>query len=126
MLRVVRNPDPGVDDGEAQRRVVIDPRDVQPHRTRIGELDRVADEVEEYLAQPAGVASECAGHVARELALQDDVLLLCPGPEEGGDARLQVVEIEVGQLQIEFARLHLREVEDVVQDTEERCPTRGW
>ena len=68
-LLVLRDADAGVGDGEAQRRL---------HRrscarlatfdddfARVGELDGVADQVDEHLPEPPDVADQVVGHIGR-------------------------------------------------------------
>ena len=80
----------------------------------LGELDGVADEVEQDLPQPAGVADQGVGHVRLDLA---DQLQPFPVGAEGqrpeGLAQ-DVPEGEVGVVELELAGLDLGEVEQVV------------
>ena len=87
----------------------------------VGELDRVADEVQQDLPQPPGIASTTAGTSALDRAAP------APGPWTGrarpaarGRPRPAVAQVEVDGLELEPARLDLREVEDVVDDGEQR------
>ena len=91
----------------------------QRHLPGLGELDGVADEVEEDLAEPRRVAAERhRRHVVGEVEL--DALARGLRPEHRLEAREQVAKLEVGALDLARARLDLREVEDVVQDVHQR------
>jgi hypothetical protein len=85
-----------------------------------GELDGVADEVDENLAQAERVADEAGGNFRRDKVGGLDVL----GPDLGGeevDGFLDaLVEVEGAVLHLEAAGLDLGVIEDVVDDGEER------
>ena len=94
--------------------------DLEPDLALLGELDRVVDEVGEDLAETKRVAAQLlgdgAGHVGEEL----EALVVGLLGREGDDGADDVVEPEVGGLDVEPAGLDLGEVEDVVDDAEER------
>ncbi len=115
--------DPGVDDRETNppafrcrgpRRI-----DLEAHAARLGELDRVADQVHQDLADPRRIRA----HVRRRLARDGD---LEPEPLAGGVLAEQALDLahEIGQrerhrLEHQLPRLDLREVEDVVDEAEQ-------
>ena len=87
-------------------------------RPVVGELDGVAGEVEQGLAQPRRVAAQPGRHrVAVDLDRQ------ALGPRRSGDDGRDVVEdgreVEVGVLQSQLAGLDLGQVEDVVDDRQQ-------
>ena len=89
------------------------------HLPGVGELDGVADQVEQDLPQPAGVADQGVGHVRLHVADQLQPLLVGPhgqGPQGVADRRPQR---EVGRVQLQLAGLDLGEVEQVVDDAEQ-------
>ena len=93
------------------------PLDFQAHLSVVGELGRVAEEVEEDLAH--------AGHVGAHGAdvLQADLehvgVLLDQGLDGGPDLVDEVADLEALEEQLHFARLDLGEVEDVVDEGQE-------
>ena len=84
-----------------------------------GELDRVADQVEQHLPQPARVADQGVGHVRLHVA--DQFQPLVPGPHAQGPHGVaqRRPEREVGRDQLQLAGLDLLEVEQVVDEAEE-------
>ena len=86
---------------------------------RLGELDRVAQQVDQDLPQPAVVAHDVVGHVRRHAVRQLEPLRV------GGDAhaarglRHQLAQAERARLQLQAAGLDLREVEDAVDHREQ-------
>src|SRR5207245_404172 len=111
------NTDAGVADGEVNlmaRAVHLASRHGDPDVTRRGEPDRVAEEVDEDLAEMPGVAHDPRGgrlvHRVRELEIRAHD----PGRDELQrvlDARR---ELEGRLLELELAGFDLREVEDLV------------
>ena len=115
--------DAGVADLEAHERrrlVRLPERHPQDDLALLGELDRVADEVGEDLAQAAGVAPQRAGHVVPDEAEQLEALRLGRLGEGAEHLAHRAAEVEVHDLEVDPARLDLREVENVVDDLEER------
>ena len=89
-----------------------------------GELDGVADQVEQHLPQPAGVADQGVGHVRLHVADQFQPLLVGAhgqGAQGVADRRPQR---EVGRVQLQLAGLDLGEVEQVVDDARAGCRPR--
>ena len=89
------------------------------HVALLGELDAVADEVQQHLAHASDVADQAARHVVGDLQRELDVLL-------GGARREQVehflhrlVEVVCDVFQLDAAGLDLREVQDVVDDDQQ-------
>ena len=86
----------------------------------LGELDRVVDEVRQDLAEAQRVAQQVLRDAGRDVGqeLQPLVVRLLRG--ERGDGADDLVELEVGGLDVELAGLDLGEVEDVVDDRQQR------
>ena len=130
LLLVARDADAGVDDREVQADLAGQLRrdvDAQPDLPAVGELDRVADQVDEHLPQPQRVADERVGHFRRHVEVQARAPSLrrvtCTRVEHvlqrlRGARAARAIE---GQL----ARVDLREVEDVADDGEERFGRRA-
>ncbi len=94
--------------------------DADDDLARAGELHRVADEVDHDLAEPHRVADQRLGH-ARVDVVGDLQALLVRGVRQHPHRLGQgVVEAEGDALQRELLRFDLREIEDVVDDEEER------
>ena len=96
----------------------------QHHLTGFGELDRVAEQVQQDLAQPCDVAIDHGRHFERAVALEQigDVEVLLGGAtgdqvERRFDA---VAQVEGVALDVHAPGLDLREVEDVVDDRQQR------
>ena len=83
-------------------------------------LSPVADQVEQYLAELAGIAADELRHVAGDPGLEPKALLGRAEPHQRLDVLDQLTQIEVPRLQQDLPRLDLRVVEDVVEDAEQR------
>ena len=115
--------DPGIAHREAQpygglaRRAPLHAHD---DLTPAGELDGIADQIEQHLLQPQGIAHQPPQGCGRQLQTQSEAL----GP--GGTAHQAVepgqqrVQVEGPGLEPELAGLDLGEVEDVVEDGEQQ------
>ena len=84
------------------------------------ELDRVADQVDEDLADPSGVAHEVVGDSWTNLIRQLERLGVGERRERLDRLRQGLAQGEGHRLQLESTRLDLREVEDVVDDGQQR------
>ena len=123
LLLVGRDADAGVAHREAQahllQRGFAGDFHAHDHLALFGELDGVADQVEQHLPQPAGVADQGVGHVRLHVANQLQPLLVGPhgqGPQGVAQSRPQG---EVGRVQLQLAGLDLGEVEQVVDDAQQ-------
>ena len=122
-LLVGRNPGAGVRDGEPQQRAPLRARlAVHAHRdlAPLGELERVADEVDHHLPEPVRVADEAVGDL--RVHQVDHLHPALAGLVRERPERLRELvpqpERLVGEAQL--ARLDPGEVEDVVDDRGER------
>ena len=123
LLLVRWDADAGVGDLERQRDRVagqLPPAHAQRDVALRGELHRVRQQVGQHLPQQAGVADEHVGDVRGDVARHDDRF-----PVQAGRQRLQqrveaVAQMERALLARQLARLDLREVENVVDDVEQR------
>ena len=134
LLLIERDADARVADGEAQHlrragsalgrlglragagRARLDADD---HFALLGELDRVADEIEQDLPEPSGIADQGVGDVRLDLADQLQPFLV--GAEGQGAQRLpqDAPQREPGVVELELAGLDLGEVEQVVDHVEQ-------
>ena len=86
---------------------------------RVGELHRVRSEVVEDSPEAPGIAPEVEGYVGVGPASEREPPGVCLRGQRGGEVVDEGAEIEVDLLEIELARLHLGEVEDVVDEREQ-------
>ena len=94
----------------------------------LGELERVADQVRQDLLNPRRVADDAGRHVRVDVADQLEPLLVRAEGERLERVRDRRAERERHRFELELARFDLREVEDVVQDRQQRVgrrPHRG-
>ncbi len=120
--------DAGVGDREAQLDVGLRPRfdrDPQDDLAPLRELDGVAEQIDQHLSQPTRIADHVVGHVDGDVAGELEALLMRPVGEELERVRQAVAQAERQDLEVELAGLDLREVEDVVQDGEQRVGRRA-
>ena len=96
--------------------------DDHPDAAGLGELHRVAGEVDEDLAQPIRVADDARRHVRRDEGRDLDALALGFGRKELDHALDQGPDVEGLGQEVDPAGLDLREVEDLVDEREERLP----
>ena len=86
----------------------------------LGELDGVADQVDQDLAQPAGSPTRAVGHVGGDVAGQLQALA-----RGRAGQRLHACRSSMSRrsksiaLEVELAGLDLREIEDVVDDRQQ-------
>src|SRR5580658_5432009 len=84
------------------------------------ELDGVVDEVHNDLAQPVGVANKVAGNVRAPVAPQFDALFGGSNSKRSNSGPKTVAHVEADRMQFQTARFDLREIENVIEDREER------
>ena len=85
----------------------------------VGELDGVAQQIDDDLAQPGLVADHGDGHLRPDMAGQLQPLPVRPGGEPLGRIAQAVVEVKDRGVQIELAGLDLGEVEHVVDQRQQ-------
>ena len=93
-----------------------DGRDLDRDAAGLGELDRIADQVGQHLAQPVRITAEITlgGRVDQGAQLQP--LFGRLGGDDLDHAFDQRLEVEVDGIELDPAGLQLRDVEDVVDD----------
>ena len=118
-----RHADAGVSDAEAKPdaglRRFLDLHgddDVAPFR----ELHRVGDQVGEDLAEAERIADEPVGYLGTAHEDEFEAALFGRHREDGGEVVEQPVEFEGDRLKFELSCLDFGQVEDVVEDVEER------
>ena len=97
-----------------------DAGDGDDHLAVAGELDRVADEIVEDLAQSSGIAAQMHRHFWPDESGQLKPLAVGLRGEQVHRVVDDFAQFKVGDLEVEFARLDLGEIENVVDDDEER------
>jgi hypothetical protein len=120
--------DAGVPHLEAQEHAVLGHlplRDRQHDLVDVGELDRVRAVVGEDLSEPQRVADQVSRDVRIDAEQERDPLLARGGAEQGRQVVEHCLEREVDGLEAELARLDLRCVEDVVDDSQRRRAARS-
>lgn len=75
-----------------------------------GELDGVADQIDEDLAQPRGVGDQASGHVIVDLVEQVEVFLLRRGADDGENLFDAARWLEGMRFQFQVARLDFRKI----------------
>ncbi len=84
-----------------------------------GEFNGVAHEVDEDLAHTTRIAYEAIGHIGVHMVDDLEILLLRPHRERLHGGAEAIAQPEGQRLEIQLARLDLREVQDVVEQPEQ-------
>ncbi len=90
--------------------------DEHHHFAALGELDGVADQIDEDLPQANRVADHEIRHVRRDVAGQLQILGVGAEAETAHSVRHRVAQLELDGIEVELAGLYFGEVEDVVDD----------
>ena len=94
---------------------------LEPDLAALGELHGVVDQVGQDLAEPQRIAAQVlAGSPGATSSQELEALVVRLLRRQRRDGADDVVELEVGGLDVELAGLDLREVEDVVDDGQQR------
>jgi len=128
------NADAGVADGEVDAHIAVDAVGVRCAGAAfdgdidvaaLGELDGVADEVIENLAETAVVAVDDHGHAGGDAGLDGQAGIPRTGSEEMDDFLDAVAKGEGGVFDFDFARLDFGEIEDVADEVFQRLAAAG-
>ena len=123
LLLVGRNADAGVGHLEPQHDAgaarLVAP-DAQDDPAPLRELHGVREQVRQDLPQQAAVADQRVRHIVLDLARQRDVPAAEPGRERLHQRVEPLAQTERARLEDQLAGLDLREVENVVDDVEQR------
>jgi hypothetical protein len=121
-LSVGRNPDAGIRDPEVQDHARPGGR-FALHRDRdfalSGELDRVADQVDQHLPDSSRVASERLGNFVPDFARQLEALLMRAQRQRLERLFDGLAQREGDRIEVETPGLDLGKVEDVVDDQQQ-------
>ena len=95
--------------------------ELHPQRDRpaLGELDGVADQVQEHLAHPDRIRPDPRGHGRVDLALARQALGVAHRPHQAGDLVDEQARLEVDRRELEAPGLDARQIEDVVEEQEQ-------
>ena len=93
-----------------------------PHRhgTVFGELDGVANEVQQDLAQPRRISATRPLNRRIDPRGELDAFLPTPGLEQPRRAFYGIHQVEIGRFEFELSGIKLRDVEDVIDDAQQR------
>ena len=102
-------------------------RETDPHGDLavVGELEGIAGEIGEHLAEPTRVADEEGRHVGRRGADELQPLRMGAQGERSREVVQQSEQVEVERFELQPARLDLGEVEDVAEERQERVAARA-
>ena len=120
---VGRNADAGIGHREMQPGSALGPRiesDVDHHLALLGELQGIADEIDDDLPQADRVPLEHVGHVGRHVASQLQPLLVGAG-RQGVERVAQVIaQAEGDGIEVQPPRLDLGKIKNVVDNGQQR------
>ena len=120
---LVRHPDPGVAHGTLQLHFLaraFELFDVDPDFATVGELHGVVDAIGQDLGQANRIAEQVLRDARRDVHQELESLLVGLLRRQRRHRADDVIELEVGGLEVEPASLNLGEVEDVVDDRQQR------
>ena len=115
----------GVPHGQADRIGLRTVRDLERDGAAVRELDTVAEQVEQHLAQLLAIAGHRRRHARGDRQVEAEVLLPGAALHEHHDILDQLVEVEDGVLHLDLARFDPRVVEDVVENAEQNLARRA-
>ena len=133
-LLVRRDADAGIADVKMQRDrrrgddatavqcriAVLRTADIQHDLAAMRELDRVADQIDHDLPQASRVPDERVGHIGRDSKRQFQMFAMRPHRERLHRIPQHLAQAEDIWDEVQFSRLDLREVENVVDDSQQR------
>ena len=102
----------------------VHPADAHRHFARVGELDRVAHEVDDHLADAARIGLERRRQPGIEFAGEDQLFFARPPGQERQRLVDHLPEVDLAEFEPELARLDLGEIENVVDDGQQAFGAR--
>src|SRR5438874_2426316 len=87
--------------------------------TFVGEFDRISEKVRENLAQANRISDDSGRRIGRNVADELQTLLMRADGQSLQDVAREISDRNGDRFHIELARLDLREVEDVVEDSQQ-------
>jgi hypothetical protein len=114
--------DPGVPDGKAQGAGfgVRGRRDLDRDLALLGELDGIADQIEQDLPEPDRIAQDDGRHAGIDPRRKLEALAPRLGGQRLDDALDDRARHDLDALEIEPAGFYFREIQDVVDDLQQR------
>ena len=125
-LLLFRNADTGIADGERNHALVrcrsriAGDGDVHRDLARLGELHRVSDQVQDHLPQAQRIGHDRVGDVRRRPIRELEPFLVPPHRQHLNGLGDEIAQAARLRAELEPARLDLREIEEVVDDAEQR------
>ena len=124
LLHLGRDADASVADLDLNRRLTVGPRRLRRHmnhdRTVFGELDRIADQIEEHLLDPCRIAMQKRQRCVTPVRLQGVLASSRRITKRVDHLANDLSRIEVDLFEFEATGLDLREVEYFVQNRQQR------
>ena len=108
----------GVGNDEGQLLVLA--RHLDQHAAGFGELDGVADKVEQHLPQPADVRGDHARRLGRDMNRDLDAFFMGARRHQFADAVDQVFQIAFLVPQVQAARLDRRHIQQILDQRQKR------
>src|ERR1035437_6598617 len=122
LLLLLRDPDAAVAHEIVQHRgagVLRRDLDLDEDLSALGEFDRVADQIDNDLAEASRIAQHHARDIRQDVANQLEPFLLGPQRERLHEIGQMIADGKLNDLELELAELDFREIEDVVEDAEQ-------
>ncbi len=119
-LRLLGYANACIDDLKAQQTILADCPDPHDDFAGVRELDGVADKVDQDLPQTHGIAAHRAGYVEFDGACEFQAFRMGPSGEDLDSFFHGFAQAEFDALEFEFARLDFREIQDIVDDLQQR------
>ncbi len=116
--RVGRDADAGIADGEPYE--IAFRRDADADAAGVGELDGVPRQIVQHLPQPRGIAHQAQLDIGRDVAGDLDVLALRAGRQQLDGPLHERQQVERLVREFQPARFDAREIEDLLDDREQR------
>ena len=95
------------------------------HRAPTRELHRVSHQIDQNLPQASGVAPHLRRYLGAYQTDQFQAFLLGFDREQLGRILQRRRQVEIHNLQLQFARLDLGEIQDVIDQRQQRFPARA-
>ena len=123
VVEVLGDAHPGIANGDAQLHPVAmvgDHPGRQPDLARGRELHRIPEQIQQYLTETPGIAAQHRRYVGRQIEHGREALCARPRLDHGDRALEHGLQVEVDAVELQSPSVHPRQVENVVDDGEER------
>jgi hypothetical protein len=125
VVQMLRNAHSGIAHGDAEVHALAligDQPDRQPDFPDNCKLDRIAEQIEQHLTKPSGIAAQDPRHIRRHIEKQCHVLFSRARLDDCHRAIEQHAQVEIDAIEVEPTGFHAGQIEDVVDDREESLP----